>query len=560
MSLKEQIQKHCYKNNGQINGRCNNIDWWKNKQLLELYYDILNHTSFLDKNTPMVVRFYHIINDLYSLPICQNKECNNPVKWHKSINGYAKYCSQKCNSLDNKKLGKNNNFSNPKIKEKIKQTNIEKYGKENYAKTEQFSERMKLYHKNLSSFEKQNIQHKREQTNFKKYNTSTPLLNSEIKEKIKSSLLERYGVDSPLKSELIRNKILSTNNNRYNRDYYNQQHLDAEILLNLSDKSWVETMLNKFSTKELAKKCNISYSTLCRYIRNHDIDLNNYSYLEQECKSFIETIYKNPIIQKDTSVLEGKEIDIYLPDIKLGIELNGLYWHGENKGKHKTYHLEKSKLALSKGIRLIHIFEDEWNCKQDVVKNRLRVILNDVIRIPARKCIVKKVSLEEEKKFTSENHLQGYTPSKLCYGLYYQEELISLMSFCKPRFNKKVDWELARFCNLNNILIIGGTEKLFKHFLSEIDPKSVISYCDLRWFSGKTYEKLGFVNTHNSLPNYYYIENDGSRSSRQKYQKHKLKTKLQYFDPKLTEWENMKANGYDRVWDCGNSVWLWQKY
>ena len=131
------------------------------------------------------------------------------------------------------------------------------------------------------------------------------------------------------------------------------------------------------------------------------------------------------------------------------------------------------------------------------------------------------------------------------------------MTFGKPRFDKKHEWELLRFCNKLGYHIPGSASRLLKYFERNFKPVSLVSYADRRWSQGKVYEKLGFTFSHKSDPNYWYFKNnDVSRIfSRVNFQKHKLKTKIKVFDIMLSEYENMKANGYNRIFDCGNLVY-----
>lgn len=174
-------------------------------------------------------------------------------------------------------------------------------------------------------------------------------------------------------------------------------------------------------------------------------------------------------------------------------------------------------------------------------------------RLGARACTVGEVDSKTEKAFLNHNHLQGYHPSSLCYGLFYRGSLVSLMSFVKPRFNKKTDWELLRFCNKLNTQVVGGASRLFSR-----RPKgSIVSYSDSRLSLGHLYENLGFVRQFINSPGYYYTNDYQTFYSRVKFQKHKLPKILEIFDPFKTEWENMQANGFDRIWDCGTTTWIY---
>ena len=120
----------------------------------------------------------------------------------------------------------------------------------------------------------------------------------------------------------------------------------------------------------------------------------------------------------------------------------------------------------------------------------------------------------------------------------------------KPRYNKKYDIEILRFCNKLNTIVVGGLSKLTK-VLKE--RGTIITYCDLRYSDGSSYTKSGYVQISQSKPGYYYLKNN-TRYSRINFQKYKLNNLLEHFDPHITEWENMQLNGYDRIWDCGNLV------
>jgi len=253
---------------------------------------------------------------------------------------------------------------------------------------------------------------------------------------------------------------------------------------------------------------------------------------------------------------------LYIPNKNIAIETNGLYWHTEvSGGKNKNYHLNKTKTSSVKGIRLIHILETEWNHSKEVVKSVLNSILSKRNnQIYARKCVVKEVASNEKSKFLVESHLQGNDHATIKLGLYHENELVSLMTFVKSRFDKNFEWEMSRFCSKLNTTIVGGSSKLYAHFVKHYKPKSVVSYSDRRYFSGETYIKLGFSFASNTPPNYHYIiDNYDSIQNRINWQKAKLSKKLVSFDASLSEWENMKNNGFDRIWDCGHTKWIWRK-
>ncbi len=265
-------------------------------------------------------------------------------------------------------------------------------------------------------------------------------------------------------------------------------------------------------------------------------------------------------IQSDRTILGGKELDIYIQSHNLAIEFNGIYWHSEGNGKGRSYHLNKTKECSDRNIQLLHIFENEWDnhIKKEIWKS---IIINKLgicsQKIFARKCTINEVDNKTVKQFLLNNHLQGHTPSSINIGLYYENELVSLMTFGKSRYNKSYQYELIRFCNKLNTLVTGGASKIFKYFIRNYNPDSLISYADMRYSNGTLYENLGFIKLKSSTPNYFYFHKSNKLKlmSRVQFQKHKLNDKLELFDTSMTEYQNMLNNGYDRIWDCGNGVY-----
>ena len=263
-------------------------------------------------------------------------------------------------------------------------------------------------------------------------------------------------------------------------------------------------------------------------------------------------------IQHDRTIIKPLELDIYIPEKQIAIEYDGLIWHSEKYKEDVNSHLNKTNLCKEKGVRLIHIFEDEWLYKQEIVKSRLKAILGIKGRtIRASKCEIRDVDSRTAMQFLDENHMQGRCKAKYHYGLYYNDELVSLMTFDKMRQQRKFHedydekWELLRFVNKLNTTVYGGASKLLKHFIKEVNPKSIISYADKRWSDGNLYKKLGFEHTHDSRPNYFYVVGQ-HRENRFKYRKGELVK--QGFEPNKSEHEIMIERGIYRIYDCGTMV------
>jgi hypothetical protein len=255
---------------------------------------------------------------------------------------------------------------------------------------------------------------------------------------------------------------------------------------------------------------------------------------------------------RDKSIIKPMELDIFIPSHNIAIEFNGLYWHNE-LFLDKNYHLNKTIQCEENGIKLIHIFEDEWEFKKDIVKSRLKNILGlTENKIFGRKCEVRIVSQKDGEVFLNNNHLQGNVNSSVRLGLYYDDELVSLMCFNKPRLGVGIGYdghELSRFCNKLDINVIGGASKLLSHFIKDNSPNKIISYADMRWSSGDLYDTLGFIESHKNKPNYWYVVGK-QRKHRFGFRKEILK-KNGFDTTNKTEHEIMLERKMYRIYDCG---------
>jgi len=270
---------------------------------------------------------------------------------------------------------------------------------------------------------------------------------------------------------------------------------------------------------------------------------------EAEVLSFAKNSFNGNIIEHDRKLLFGKEIDIYIPDLKLGIEYHGLYWHLETV-RGKKHHYDKWELAEKAGIKLIQIYSNEWEEKRQIIESKLMTHFGLSTRIHGRKTTIEKLNFKESSDFLTANHLQGSDSSKIGYGLFYDDELVSCMTFGPSRFNKNYKYELLRFCNKCGLSVVGGASKLLSHFKKN-HTGSIISYADKRYSNGNLYKKLGFKLDGSSHPSFSYVElKNGKIFNRMKFQKKNLVNDPHYSSD-LTEYEIMKLKGFDRIWDAG---------
>lgn len=309
---------------------------------------------------------------------------------------------------------------------------------------------------------------------------------------------------------------------------------------------------------------NIISKNLCEQFKNNFINCDNsFSYRskgEIELSEFIQNLGIK-VINNAKNIIPNVELDIFLPDHNLAIEFNGLYWHAEKQGKTKNYHLDKTNKCLDKNIKLIHIFSDEWQEKSNIIKNRIKYILNiKDEKIYARNCQIVSLTKEEKKKFLEENHLQGNDKSNIFYGLKFNSQIVCVLTFGKLRKvmgnskNNLNEYEIYRYSSLN---VIGGFSKLLKHFIKEHKPEKIITYSDRNWTPSDEfcfYGKLGFEYVGVTKPNYFYTKKYVKREHRYNFRKDKLVN--MGYDPLKSETQIMFELGYDKIWDTGNLKYI----
>ena len=513
--------------------------------------------------------FYH---ELSCAPICAVDGCNNHVNWIRNSH-YTNTCGYVCSQVYKKQSGKIDD-----IIEKTKLTMIKKFGTDNPSKNKDSLDKrnktMKERYGGISPIQKaarvknaKILNAKKNKTMMEKYGVENPSQMQDHRDKIKKTLLERYGVESIIAIPHVRERLESKKMEKWTDSYKNvtiQEWIEPTPELNskfanpnmrirftcntCNTENTLPTETFKFRIREYSTPCSI-----CADIPE------NKSKQQNDIERFISIDLGIHLLSNDRTVISPYELDIYLPEMNIAIEYCGLYWHSEKQGKDQKYHIHKHNLCDQKNIRLITIFEDEWVQKPDVVKARLTNILKkNATKLMARKLTVKKITPKIANKFCNENHIQGAGKTNFAYGLFDTDSLYAVMTFAKPNIAKgsknTTFFELNRFCVKLNHTIIGGASKLFSAFIKEIDPDKIISYSDIRWNTGNLYKQLGFSQQSSTKPGYWYIKlNEVKRLHRFSLRKNKDD------DPSLTEWENRQKQGWNRIWDCGNTKWEWNK-
>jgi hypothetical protein len=420
-----------------------------------------------------------------------------------------------------------------------------------------------------------------------KFNGVHPMTLKEVQVKHKQSMMQNHGVEHALQNALLLDKaktlklerygnltniekIKQTKLLRYGSENYNGHEKRTITKYKTIVDTW-KHLTPMFSETEFTGvvngqyyefQCNVcshqffvnlnnGYIPHCKICSAAIHSINTQSNGEKEIIEFIKSVSDTKLIERDRVILNGRELDIYLPDANLAIEFNGIYWHSQSKLNDIRYHVKKSERCAIRGIRLLHIYDYQWYQKQDIVKSLILSKIGRSTKIFARKCTIKKISSVTKKEFLNTTHLQGNCNSSINLGLYYNDELVAVATFGKSRYDKKFEYELLRFSSKLNTTVVGGFSKLLKHFIKTYQPNNILTYCDRNTSTGNLYLQTGFRLIDVLKPSYFYFK-DVNVYSREVFQKHMLKDKLQYFDSALTEYENMQVNGFDRVWDAGN--------
>lgn len=417
---------------------------------------------------------------------------------------------------------------------------------------------------------------KRKETCLERYGVDNPFKSQAVKERIEASHLERFGVKRPAQNKEVVAKMRATNEARYGGMWYSQTSqckerrkktkqekleaferenncLEMEKVVSQYGQGWLSLNL---PTLVQGKYKFISLEYIPQIEKYFKESLENRSHAEVEvfeyCRSLLNEgmgIIRNSrriIAMGDSSL----ELDIYIPEKKVAIEFNGIYWHSKYP---KNYHLSKTQECERQGIRLLHIWEDLWSSKKSIYKSIIASALGIYQRkIFARKCECRELAPREYEEFLRINHIQGEVKSSLRLGLFYEGELVQVAGWGRSRF-KEGEYELHRMCSLLNTQVVGGFSKLIKH----ANLTSFISYIDRDLYTGSGYEKVGCHLIEVTKPGYFYVNTSLRRVNRLAAQKHKLPKLLKNYDDSLSESQNMEANGFLRIYDCGNFKVEW---
>lgn len=495
----------------------------------ELKEQIFKSTAFLkDESSSLGERIFCIFHDIYEQPLC--KTCKTPVHFIRDKKQYNSYCSVKCAKNDPDLLG----LWNQKMK----------------GKKEEIRQKIINTKKQTSEEQKQLSYQKRIDTILSRYGSIENLITQNKQKQHQTNIL-KYGVSACSQHNVIRQKI-KNNHHKTNHD------------LNLNNEEWLKErhLQEQNSLQDIANERGVSKYLVWTKMREFQIPVKHYyrSIPQQRISDFL-TLNGVEHTTNVNNIIGKQQLDILINKHNIAVEVNGVFWHSELNGKHRNYHLEKTQKCLAQNIELLHFWDFEIKNKFEVVCSIILSKLNKTKKIHARKCGISLITSKQAYDFHQLYHLSGGVYSSINYGLFFEDKLIQVLSFTKNRFNTTKDvncFEITRFSTILNTTVNGGFSKLLKFFIRNHKPKTIITFSDNRISNGDVYKKNGFLNVTETKPNYFYFHQTDTNKvfSRQKFQKHKLSKLLEHFDANKSEWENMKKNNYNRIWDCGNKKWV----
>lgn len=294
---------------------------------------------------------------------------------------------------------------------------------------------------------------------------------------------------------------------------------------------------------------------------------------EDAVRSFLSTFTRTE--HRNRSLIAPKELDIWMPEQSLAVEYCGAYYHSAGSAEEeraiKRKHVEKYLACRSKGIRLITLYDVEWDARKGAIRRLLRNAVGKTRgRLMARKCDLRSVPIKEARTFYDRYHPQGGSGSGEHYGLYWREKLVACMRFTFGANDRGSAasgraWTLTRYAT--RITVAGAASRLFKAFVREHNPSEVKSFSDNRFFDGGMYAQLGFVLEGESPPDYQVWSPKIGLRPKPHYQRRALPARLQEhgvsepFDPDTdprSEAEMTYLMGCRRIYDCGKKRWLWR--
>jgi hypothetical protein len=530
-----------------------------------IYSKIRSNSRTIKKQFPEIyeiiednyhIKLFMLLNNVNEIPKCKNPNCNNSVNLKSISEGFRKFCSNKCigqyqqTDVDFSAKIKKTKLCKNILKNRFYPLDIHYDDNKNYIIINNYCK-----HGNIRLYSN---------TFFKLFKNNKCLCRECNIEFIKSYI--------PIDKEI--KKLYNDFDNFYNINRFNLRE-DWLILNYPQEYSIINYFSKNVITTSLAEKIYLFKNNLKEQPKC--LNCNKKTHFNHSSMQYTK-FCNSPACNKNTSIAEleiydylcklnnttkhkfyidGKEYDILVEDKKLLIEFNGLYWHSDEIQEDKKYHYKKWKTAIDNDYQLFTIWEDDWEEKKDIVLSMLKYKLNKIEKlISARKCEIKEVEPYIAKEFLEKNHLQGKCVDSIRVGLFYENKLISLMTFGKRKISGKTQFELLRFANILNTSVVGAASRLFKYFINKYKESNIISYASLDYSTGGLYDILGFNKLNETGINYWWVKSN-QRYHRTNFMKWKLIKDGE--DPLKTEDEIMRIKGFNKIWNAGNLKYEWKQ-
>jgi hypothetical protein len=492
-------------------------------------------------------------------PICAMPGCGNPVS--KTLHGkWRVHCSNSCRGKHNSLIGETarratnklrygdehptrtaatqarrranslerhgveHQMHLPSTKQRVQQTCLDRYGVTNPSKSDEIKQR-----KVETSRKNYGVDHPSQSAEYQAACRAHSLATrgyahhsqtTSYKEKYAATCIKTFGCANPAQSEEVKQRIKATWIEKYGVKAAHPKRAGiTEYALDcLSDIDWLEEHKHT-SSVALGSQLGVYYGTVIDAYRAAGIERECIrSAGELELLDYIKSIYQGVVIANDRSVIAPKELDIYLPELNLAFEFNGVYWHSTANGTGNDYHYLKTQACTNAGVRLVHVFENQWLDNNDLIRTRIAELVGANQLIDASECEV--TLLDRADEFLQQYHITGNTPHDTAIQLLHNGAVVS----CLAVKQTPTGWEIVGFCNSAGVTVESAFEILFKKFVSEIAPEKVTAVCNLYYGNGLAFQRQGF-------------------------------TKMSYAEPKIIE-DIKQLYSFD-VFDCGTEVYVW---
>lgn len=488
------------------------ISLGKSKQpsVVALKTRLMDATNWCPEDYSIATRIFIVMNDVTEVPKCVCGEHTVPNKLNNRL-GFSKYCSIPCN---------------------------QKYSRLSKEATSKLADYDWMYeHRITKKLSKESI--------AELLDVSTQAINTSITNLVIPDV--NYTESNPEVKEMLRNS-------NHLASLYDEGH------------TWKKVAEIIGSSEAVVYAAATKYGIVSRAPNSYPRAFVKTSVGENEVADFIRSNYDGEILRSVRGYAPNDgQLDIYLPEKNFAIEFNGIYHHqynpdGKTYGlrKDETYHVGKTDECMKHGINLIHVFSDQWEFNKEIIKSmilaRLGLVPN---KIYTRKCSVVHPTLDQKRVFLIDNHLSGNDKTTISYGLQYDDKLVAMMTFAKPRFSTKYDWELVRYCVAKNSNVVGGFSKLLSEFKKQ-HTGSIISYADRTISNGDVYHKNGFIEISKNSPTGWGLNfRDGFRFRRTQLMKKNL---VKEFGVTVEMSEKALRNvvGIPTIFDCGTLTFVIQ--